>query len=291
MNTHGRLIIAGLAMLLVASLLAGCGGVSNAKLEEFLMQPRAPVSGAEYRVLPPDVISIRSDKVPEINNVVQQVRPDGKVNLPLLGEIYVAGNTPREIEEVIRKEAGRYYRESKDAQGNDIPLPVTVTIANYNSQRIYVFGQVSRPGPQPWTGTNTLLDVLANSQPTTLAWAERIRVVRGQAPKRGGYAAKGAGAPDAENIPAADLGKEHYRKWAQGAEVAEDRSRVIVVNMTDMIEKGDMSHNILLQPDDVVFVEANPLAKVGLAMQQLLFPIRPAMETVSLPASAAAAVP
>lgn len=291
MNAQVRVIAAGVVLTMAATL-AGCAG-GNAELSEFLLKPRAPVSGSDYRVLPPDVISIRSDQVPEINGVSQQIRPDGMINLPLLGEVYVAGNTPKDIEAVIRQAAGKYYQGLKDDQGNDIPGTVTVTVVGYNSQRIYVFGQVSRPGPQAWTGTNTLLDILANSQPTQMAWPERIRVVRGQAPKRGGYEPKDKSAeqPATETIPAADLGKENYRLWAQGQEVAETKSKVILVNMTDMIEKGDMSHNLLLQPDDVVFVEANPLAKVGLAIQQLLFPIRPAMETVGLPASAAAMVP
>lgn len=291
MNSSVRVIASGM-LLALASALGGCAG-GNAELSEFLMKPRAPVSGADYRVLPPDVISIRSDKVPEISGMGQQIRPDGMINLPLLGEIYVAGNTPKEIEAVIRQAAGKYYQGLTDDQGNGIPGTVTVTVASYNSQRIYVFGQVGSPGPQAWTGTNTLLDVLARSRPTPMAWPERIRVVRGQAPRRGGYEPKDKTSeePAAEAIPAADLGKEHYRKWAQGQEVAESKSKVILVNMNDMIERGDMSHNILLQPDDVVFVEANPLAKVGLTIQQLLFPVRPAMETVGLPSSAAALIP
>jgi hypothetical protein len=48
-----------------------------------------------------------------------------------------------------------------------------------------------------------------------------------------------------------------------------------------------MSCNILRKPDDVIHVPPNPLAAVGLAIQQLLFPIQPAAETIYAPASAA----
>ena len=54
-----------------------------------------------------------------------------------------------------------------------------------------------------------------------------------------------------------------------------------------MVESGDMSNNILLQPGDVIYVQPSPLAKVGLMIQNLLLPIRPAAEAVSAPARAA----
>ena len=53
---------------------------------------------------------------------------------------------------------------------------------------------------------------------------------------------------------------------------------------------GDMTNNFLLMPNDVIYVQANPLAKMGLGVQTLLLPIRPAAETVRAPASAAAAM-
>jgi hypothetical protein len=58
------------------------------------------------------------------------------------------------------------------------------------------------------------------------------------------------------------------------------------VNMMHMIEKGDLSRNVLLKAGDVVYVPPNPLAAFGLAMQQLLFGIQPATSTIQLPASA-----
>ena len=63
-------------------------------------------------------------------------------------------------------------------------------------------------------------------------------------------------------------------------------ANVMRVNLMAMIKKGDMSKNVYLQPDDVIYVPANPLAAVGLALQQLLLPIRPAAETISVPTSA-----
>ena len=118
--------------------------------------------------MPPDVIAISSNYVREIGNVVQQIRPDGKVSLPLVGEIFVAGWTTQEIRQEVETAARRYYKKSD----------ITVYVVEYKSQKIYVFGEVARPGTMAWTGSNTLLDVLARTQPTSLAWPEKIKVIR-----------------------------------------------------------------------------------------------------------------
>jgi protein involved in polysaccharide export with SLBB domain len=86
---------------LVVAAAMGCGR-NNERLKAFLQEPRSHVSANEYRVLPPDVILIHSIRVPDINNFRTQVRPDGRINLPLLGEVAVAGNTPAEIETVLK---------------------------------------------------------------------------------------------------------------------------------------------------------------------------------------------
>jgi len=274
---------------------AGCGGEAG-RLQAFLQDRPKPVSGVPYRVLPPDVITVRSTYVPEINGSVQQVRPDGIVNLPLVGEIDVVGDqrtglTPVQIEERIT-EAARDYYERVDA---------TVEVTGYNSQKVYVFGQVGRPGPQPWTGANTVLDVLANSQPTEMAWPERILLVRGKTPRRGGYLidvkdldkaadkAPEAGSAEAENAPTVVAKPE---KQAEDPDAIaplpkQVEAKVLRINLNDMYKKGDLSKNVYLQPDDMVYVPPNPLAAVGLAIQQLLFPIRPATETIRLPATTA----
>ncbi len=259
-----------LAVAVLGLAASGCGGgFTYEKFQAFLQEPRAPVSATEYRVLPPDVISVTSRHVPEVNNVTQQVRPDGKVNLPLLGELYVAGKTPQEIEESLTALAKEYYEE----------VDATVTVTQYRSQMIYVFGQVSRPGPRPWTGTDTLLDVLAVAQPTQLAWPEKIKIVRLSKPKRGGYLS------DSEYKKA--MNEKAAAQPTETTSKEEAKSVVLEINLMKMIQEGDASRNVMLQSDDVVYVPPNPLAAVGLAIQQILFPIRPGAEIVSAPASAA----
>lgn len=236
------------------------GGCYDAReVNNFLLKHRTPVSGAEYRVLPPDVLLVTSQRVAEINNLQTQIRPDGRINLPLLGELCVAGSTPAEIETAIREAAQQYYDE----------VDANVQVLGYNSQRFFVFGQVARPGPYPWTGHDTLLDALAQAQPTFLAWPERISVVRAPPPQEGGVKA--------------EINPEDYAQSGIRPEDPDRPRHQLRINMMAMVETGDLSNNIMLLPNDVIYVRPNPLAAVGLAIQSLLFPIRPAAETIVTP--------
>jgi protein involved in polysaccharide export with SLBB domain len=237
----------GLAFL---ALTAGCYDATE--LNGFLSKPRSPVSGVEYRVLPPDTLQITSRRVPEINGTTQRIRPDGKINLPLLGEVSVAGKTPKEIEEAITKAAREYYDEA-DA---------TVTIAGYESQRFYVYGQVGTPGPMPWTGYDTLLDALCKAHPTPLAWPERIIVVRGAEPQESGPTSQPA------------QGSGLYSLTGVHKEGKESPRYKMTINLMAMVKSGDLTNNILLKPNDVIYVQPNPFAEVGLAVEAFFFPFR-----------------
>lgn len=257
-------ITAGLIMVIMASVMSGC--YDPKEVQAFLKKNHAPISGVEYRLLPPDIIRITSIRIPEINGVDQQIRPDGKINLPLIGEIEVAGKTPKEVESEITALAGKYYAD----------VDANVQVISFKSQKFFVFGQVARPGPRAWTGHDSLLDALADAQPNDLAWTERIVVVRGSAPMEGGQA------PNPQN----------WKYKTNGIHPDEKVNGVkkMTVNLWAMVKSGDMANNVLLQPNDVIYVQPNPFAKVGLAVQNLLLPIRPAAQTVSEPAGAVGAV-
>lgn len=254
-----------LLILIAGATMLGCDTYYEPEaVNAFLQRPReSVVSADEYRVYPPDSLTITSRTVGELQEVTQQVRPDGYLNLPLLGEVYVAGKTPKEIEAVLAKQAEAYYEET-DA---------TVNIAGYNSHKYYVFGQVGSAGPKRWTGRDTLIDALAAARPTTLAWPERIWVVRGDQPQVGG-----------QEWPEGKTASQQYRLWGVHPEEKANPRHRMLVNLTAMYEKGDMSQNILLKPNDIIYVQANPFAKVGLALQNVLFPVRPALSAAATPA-------
>lgn len=222
------------AALVVAAALPGCTTYHD--YDAFVKDPRPVVTSTEYRIAPPDVITITSKRVREINGHTEQVRPDGKITLPLLGSYYVTGKTPEECSAGLQVLAKDFYEDAD----------VSLRVAGFNSKRIFVFGEVSSPGPYAYTGTNTILDTLAVAQPTRLADPDRIHILR----------------PD------------HTGKLVKR----------MTINMNDMIKRGDTRLDAVLEEGDIVYVPANGLASIGLMMQQVLLPIQPAAATVRGPA-------
>jgi len=245
-----------LVLCLVVAGVGQMGCYNNDAVKAFLQSPRTPVSGTEYRIYPPDEVVITSLHVPEIHNTRHIVRPDGRISLPLLGEIDVGGRTPKEVQLIINDSASEYYDKVES----------TVQIGEYNSQFFYVFGQVEKQGPLPWTGKDSLLDALARTLPNKYAWPERIIVVRGDDPKIGGMFRE----------EAAERG--HYEVSGVRPELRDRPRSKIVVNMMAMLEHGDMSNNVLMLPDDVIYVQPNPLARLGFFLESIGHPTRAASQ-------------
>lgn len=246
------------AAALVAACLPGCGNRDEdlMQVQAFLQKPRTPVSGVEYRVMPPDVLAISSLHVTEINNVSQQVRPDGKINVPLLGEVMVAGRTPAEIETLLQESASQYYKVP-DAK---------VVVSQYQSQKYFVYGQVLRPGARIWTGRDTIIDAMAEAQPNEISWPEKIRVVRSRKPAVGGYMPEVPEKADPNDVT---------KNWTNAEE--------LTIDLMAMVRTGDMSHNIMLQPNDIIYVPPNPFGALGLEIRKFLYPVQPIIETVQTP--------
>ncbi len=47
----------------------------------------------------------------------------------------------------------------------------------------------------------------------------------------------------------------------------------MLINLDAMIASGDMANNVMLRPDDIIYVQPNPFAKLGLAIETVLFPL------------------
>jgi protein involved in polysaccharide export with SLBB domain len=100
-----------------------------------LMQPPAAEAGASYRMQIGDELHVRFTYQPEMNEQVP-VRPDGRITLATTGEVAVAGMTPGELEELI---ADRSRNRLRDPE-------VHVIVTKIGEQRVYVGGEVARPG-------------------------------------------------------------------------------------------------------------------------------------------------
>ena len=97
-----------------------------------------------------DVLAINVWKEPELSRAVP-VRSDGKISLPLVGEVQASGQTPRQLEQEIAQKLQNYISEPE----------VTVIVQQINSQKFNILGQVTRPGTYPLTNSITVLDAIA----------------------------------------------------------------------------------------------------------------------------------
>ncbi len=227
----------------------GCAADQQA-IHNWLMAYKEQTASIDYRVGIPDTINISAPRVPEIDGETQALQPDGKITLRLLGEVRVDGMTAKEIAAKLTALLKEYYEDPK----------VQVRITGYRSKKIYVFGQVGGGngtsglgGSQivPYTGRNTLLDTLATTGLSFIAWRSQVKVIRAN--------------PD------------------------KDKRHVLTVDVDKMYEEGDTTMNVLLEPGDIVYVPPTPLGWLGLRINEFLFPFQPVINAYTFPATLKAA--
>ena len=97
-----------------------------------------------------DVLAINVWKEPDISRSIP-VRSDGKISLPLVGEVQAAGLTPLKLEKDIASKLKSYISEPE----------VTVMVQQVNSQKFNILGQVTKPGTYVIANSPTVLDAIA----------------------------------------------------------------------------------------------------------------------------------
>jgi polysaccharide biosynthesis/export protein len=112
--------------------------------------PQAPTLSDEYRLGPGDKLRIEVYKDPQLSQSVQ-VRPDGKITLPLVGDLEATSHTPIELRDTITKSLKEYVTNPT----------VTVIVVEALASKIYVMGEVTHPGTMELHGPTTILQALA----------------------------------------------------------------------------------------------------------------------------------
>jgi polysaccharide export outer membrane protein len=107
-------------------------------------------AGADYRLMPGDKLRVEVYKDAQLSQSLQ-VRPDGKVTLPLLGDIVAADLTPIQLRDRIATSLKEYVQN---------PV-VTVIVVEASPPMVYVMGEVAQPGSIPMRGSMTVLQALA----------------------------------------------------------------------------------------------------------------------------------
>jgi polysaccharide export outer membrane protein len=132
--------------------------LSSAYAQQPASPPAAPpkpqaaqaATPADYRLVTGDKLRVEVYKDPQLSQSLQ-IRPDGKITLPLLGDIPAAGKTPTELRDNITAALREYITN---------PV-VTVIVIEATPATIYVMGEVGKPGPQAMTGSMSILQALA----------------------------------------------------------------------------------------------------------------------------------
>jgi polysaccharide export outer membrane protein len=114
--------------------------------------PKAATNDANYVIGAQDVLDVSIWKEQDISRVVP-VRPDGKISLPLLNDVQAAGLTPAQLAAQITESLKKYVTNPQ----------VTVIVTTINSQRVYILGEVTRPGAFPLLPNMTVLQALSSA--------------------------------------------------------------------------------------------------------------------------------
>ena len=129
----------------------------------------AAVDNKTYKVGPEDVLNVNIWEEPKFSGLYT-VHSDGKITMPLVGDIDAGGLTPVEIEPLVTKALGKLIVK---------PL-VTVTVQAVYSRKYYMDGEIARPGEYPLQTKTTILDAISKAGGLAgFANAKKIYILRG----------------------------------------------------------------------------------------------------------------
>jgi polysaccharide biosynthesis/export protein len=174
--------------------------------------PASAATAEEYRVGPNDVLEITVYREPDLSKRLR-VTEEGSLSFPLIGHAPVAGSTPQEIEAMLAHRL---------AQGYLVKPQVSVQVAEYQSQQVFVLGAVQSPGQFPLRGQTTLLEMISRAGGLSHngGQSQFLVVMRGHMPRA---------------TPARDI-------------------QTLRIDLEQLLDRGDLTLNVPLQGQDVIYV-------------------------------------
>ena len=182
---------------------------------------------SDYKIGPEDLLEISVFEVEDLNKIVR-ASSQGNISLPLLGVVRVKGLTANELERELRDLLGEKYLQ--DPQ-------VSVFIKEYRSQRISVIGAVEKPSVFEATGQRSILDFLAMAGGLKEDAGNTLFLIRPPRLERG--ASK------------------------EGQDSEGDGPRTFVINLEELLIRGDLSLNLPVMHGDVINVPVSDKVFVG----------------------------
>ena len=166
----------------------------------------------EYYMRPGDELNIVVTQQQDLGNSSTNqspfvVRPDGNVSFPLVGEIHAEGMTVSQFTDVLQQGLSRYI----------VDPDVSVNISKLGRVRVYVFGEVRKPGAVELDKGHTVIDAIGAAQGFTRDTAKKkIFLIHQDQPKS-----------------------------------------LIPINLNNMLKTGDMSQNVTRREGDILYLTKN----------------------------------
>jgi len=182
---------------------------------------KAPPPAEEYRIQAGDQLDIKFFYNKELNEQVT-VRPDGRISLQLVKSIVAAGLTPEQLTDQLTKVYSVQLNKPE----------IAVIVRSFSSQRVYVDGEVAKPGLIPLTGPTTVFQAISQT---------------------GGVLYTG----NAADVMVIRRGPEN-------------QPLVMMVNMQKVQNGTDLGQDIYLKPFDIVYVPKTAITNANLWIEQYL---------------------
>jgi len=129
----------------------------------------AAVDPHTYQIGPEDILFVRVWREPDFT-FPASVRPDGKITVPLVGEVDAAGQTPAQLTKNLTERLANYINHPE----------VNVSVTEVRSKKYYIDGEVNRPGSFALVTRTTVLEALSHSGGfKDFANTKKIRILRG----------------------------------------------------------------------------------------------------------------
>ena len=130
----------------------------------------AAVDPNKYLIGPEDILFIKTWREPDWTWAAA-VRPDGKITVPLIGDVQAAELTPAQLTKSLTELLTKYLNNPD----------VNVMVQDVRSKKYYIIGEVNKPGPFPLVTPTTILEALANAGGfKEFANTKKIKILRAE---------------------------------------------------------------------------------------------------------------
>lgn len=208
----------------------------------------------EYRIQPSDVLEVRFDNQPQFNDSVA-VRPDGKISLGLVKTVVAEGKTPEELEKELTEKYARFIKTPD----------LVVIVRQFSGDKYFVDGKPVRPGLKNLEGLTVIVRSVAPRQVYIGGEVNTPGPIAYQYPMSAFQAILAAG-----GVPrTGQLSNVLVLRRLNQEEPVQ-----FCINLK-MDKMGKATNDIPLHPNDILYIQRTPIAKITNFLQQYFYDIFP----------------